>query len=438
MTKTDTLDLNNLPTDNEWSFGDQPKSATTALTHSYHRYPAKFIPQIVTGLMQRHTKRGDLVVDPFGGCGTTLVEAKLGGRNSVGLDINPIAKLITQTKVTAIKPDLLEASHKHFMDAYENKPARKINYHPKISYWFGDKELKSLSKIYGAIGNIPDHTSRRFYLCAFSHNLKTSSRWLTKSIKPTIDPNKNIEDPFRTFMRHLNGMAKKNRQFYGALSESGNLDTSSLVYKRDATKNWGLDAGGIDLIVTSPPYVTSYEYAYLHQLPLLWFGSDPKLFNGWHKKFSGEVAGFKSGFIGASAQPGRRVKLADSPVASSIVNDLSGVNQPLARDVANYFIDMKAVFGRMLKNLKPRGVASIIIGNTTMAGVRIKNAEFVVEQMGIIGFDLVDVVKRKLSNKLIAPWRDSKTGKFTSPLNPNGHRVYEYEYILVMRKPSKI
>jgi len=70
----------------EWSFRDAGRSQTTAFTHDYHRYPAKFIPQIVRKLIENYAPSGTQVVcDPFGGCGTTLVEAKILGHKSIGL-----------------------------------------------------------------------------------------------------------------------------------------------------------------------------------------------------------------------------------------------------------------------------------------------------------------------------------------------------------------
>ena len=68
---------------------------------------AKFIPQIVSRLVEKYSKKGDLVLDPFVGSGTTLLEAKVMGRNSLGLDINPVATLISQAKITPIKPSEL-------------------------------------------------------------------------------------------------------------------------------------------------------------------------------------------------------------------------------------------------------------------------------------------------------------------------------------------
>jgi DNA modification methylase len=66
--------------DYSWSFENATRKDTAYITHGYHRYPAKFIPQVVSRLTDSYTKEGDCIGDPFGGCGTTLVEAKVSGR----------------------------------------------------------------------------------------------------------------------------------------------------------------------------------------------------------------------------------------------------------------------------------------------------------------------------------------------------------------------
>ncbi|MBK9013526.1 MAG: site-specific DNA-methyltransferase [Saprospiraceae bacterium] len=78
-------------------------------THGYHRYPAKFLPNLVKKIIEEYTQKNDLVADFFAGCGTTLVEAKVHGRKSIGVDINPVAGLITKAKypqLTRIKLNL--------------------------------------------------------------------------------------------------------------------------------------------------------------------------------------------------------------------------------------------------------------------------------------------------------------------------------------------
>lgn len=417
----------------EWSFRDVGRSQTTAFTHDYHRYPAKFIPQIVRKLIKDYAPNNTQVVcDPFGGCGTTLVEAKLLGHKSIGFDINPIAKLITQTKTTPIKPLTLANYKKKFLEYYETTSPVLSERHERIAYWFDNGTAQELDRIYFAIKKIKNYNVRRFFLCAFSHNLKNCSRWLMKSIKPTIDKNKIIPDPKGSFLRHLNSMIKKNERFYSALVQSGYDKVSAKMYRRDSTKTLPLDSNSIDLIITSPPYVTSYEYADLHQLSLLWFGDDPSHFKKWHR-FSNEFIDFRRNFIGTSS---KREKGGDfnSIIAEMIIDDLFQVERPLAIDVANYFLDMKRVFAEMYSMLKPGGKACIIIGNTNLRGVEISNAQVTVEQMQHAGFKKVEFIKREIPNKMITPWRDLETGKFTCKDNPSKVRAYEYEYVVVMER----
>ena len=417
----------------EWSFRDAGRSQTTAFTHDYHRYPAKFIPQIVRKLIEDYAPSGTQVVcDPFGGCGTTLVEAKLLGHKSIGFDINPVAKLITQTKTTAIKPRTLANNRNKFLKYYENAPSVLYNHHQRINYWFDESTIKELDKIYFAIKKIKNHNVRRFFLCSFSHNLKNCSRWLMKSIKPTIDKDKILPNPKETFLRHLDSMIKKNEQFYATLAQSGYSNTSAKMYRRDSTKKLPLDADSIDLIITSPPYVTSYEYADLHQLSLLWFGDDPKHFKKWHH-FSKEFIDFRRNFIGTSSKEEKSGDF-NSLIAKQIVDDLAQVERPLAVDVANYFLDMKKVFGEMHRILKTGAKACIIIGNTSLRGVEILNAQVAAEQMQTAGFRKPVFIKREIPNKMITPYRDLESGKFTGKDNPSKIRAYEYEYVVVMEK----
>ena len=417
----------------EWSFRDAGRSQTTAFTHDYHRYPAKFIPQIVKKLIGDYAPSGTQVVcDPFGGCGTTLVEAKMLGHKSIGFDINPVAKLITQTKTTPIKPRTLSNYRDKFLQHYDNTPKVSHEHHARISYWFDEPTIMELDRIYFAIKKIKNHNVRRFFLCAFSHNLKNCSRWLMKSIKPTIDKEKLVPNPKESFLRHLNSMIKKNEQFYSTLAQSGYTNSPAKMYRRDSTKKLPIESESIDLIITSPPYVTSYEYADLHQLSLLWFGDDPKHFKKWHH-FSKEFIDFRRNFIGTSSKQEKSGDF-NSTIAEQIVADLAKVERPLAVDVANYFLDMKKVFAEMYRILKTGSRACIIIGNTSLRGVEILNAQVAAEQMQAAGFQKPVFIKREIPNKMITPYRDLESGKFTGKDNPSKTRAYEFEYVVVMEK----
>ena len=68
------------------------------LTHYWIRYPAKFHPPVAVELLDRYSKPGNLVLDPFCGSGSLLVEALVSGRSAIGVDIDPIAVFATKVK----------------------------------------------------------------------------------------------------------------------------------------------------------------------------------------------------------------------------------------------------------------------------------------------------------------------------------------------------
>ena len=96
-------------TDESWSFKELGRAQTSYLTHDYHKYPAKFIPQLAERLIKDNSQPADLICDPFMGSGTTMVEAILNSRRSYGTDINPVSVLITKAKTTPIEPGFLNS-----------------------------------------------------------------------------------------------------------------------------------------------------------------------------------------------------------------------------------------------------------------------------------------------------------------------------------------
>lgn len=72
----------------------------SGLTHNFYRYPARFPPGLVREAISAFTEPGDLVLDPFVGGGTTLVEALAAGRHGIGADISGLATFVTDVKTT--------------------------------------------------------------------------------------------------------------------------------------------------------------------------------------------------------------------------------------------------------------------------------------------------------------------------------------------------
>ena len=119
----------------DWDFKD---FTTQYLTHTFHSYPARFIPQIPLSFIKLFTKEKETVLDPMCGCGTTLVEAFLNNRNSIGNDFNPLATLITKVKTTLIDENEFKylnkklAVMKRYLDLDYRKVDARINNLPNI------------------------------------------------------------------------------------------------------------------------------------------------------------------------------------------------------------------------------------------------------------------------------------------------------------------
>ena len=95
---------------------------------------------------------------------------------------------------------------------------------------------------------------------------------------------------------------------------------------------------------------------------------------------------------------------------------------------------MQAVAAEMHRVLRIDGHACLVIGNTTFTGVKIKSAEVFAEILESLGFNLVDIIKRSIPNKLIPTIRDKKTGRFSKLKNKDSKLVYPEEYILIAKK----
>lgn len=415
--------FDNVEVNHEWAF--ESVRSTEQWTHGYHRYPAKFLPNVVKKIIEDYAPDCEVVADLFAGCGTTLVEAKAHGKMSIGTDINPVAHLITKVKTTPIEPAVLQQAYDSLVvlfDKYVENDYINIDKHERIDYWFFPSEKAKIAFLFSVVKNaaLDDVIKDFFYVC-ISHILKNCSRWLQSSTKPQIDPNKKILDPFEDFKRHCQKMIKSNRAFYDELAEKGNLGVQCDIRLEDA-RHTSIADGSVDIIITSPPYVTSYEYADIHQLTGYWMDYIQSLLD------------FRKSFIGTSFSGNTSLEVYGSDLGQTIVNELAKKSKHIAHGVTKYFNDMQEVSKEMVRILAQDGQACIVIGNTKIKDVHIKSAEVFYDYLQKAGMHEVAVVKRNIPHKLMPTLRDNVTGKFTTLDNPNCKKVYPNEYVIIMGK----
>lgn len=424
--------------DDEWSFSEYGSSEIGKWTHRYHRYPAKFIPQLVEKLIDEYVDcREAHLNDPFYGCGTTVVTAISRGFRASGTDINKIAYLIAKVKSRPIEPGYLRQKIAHFVGEMTSvtsaqrslfgkrvEPLVPEKHIDRIDYWFTEENRIELGKILRIISQEQDDVIRDFLLVAFSHVLKNCSIWLQRSTKPTRDFRKKPSKPHAALAKHLGRMQTANRAFYDVVPSKvrDNLDEYLNITIGDARSQPVAD-GSVDLLVSSSPYVTSYEYADLHQLSTIWLD------------LADDLRAYKKQFIGTS-QKAYGSKRLRSAIARGIVDRMLAKNRRAAQATEAFYADMQEVFDESFRVMRSGGRCCYVIGDTRLKGVDILNAEVFAESLQYSGFQLDRVIKRLIPSKILPQKRDLKTGRFASNDDANSE-AYPVEYIVVGLKEGE-
>lgn len=411
------FDFESVPIDPFWNTGSHREQKM----HRIHAYPAKFPSFITTKALEFWKSSNDSlpnrIADIFCGCGTTAYESKRNDIDFWGCDINPVATLIAKTKSRTYCAQRLQDYYKEIEEQYltANSKNSYLSAPDRLRYWYSESQYNELSKLKDIIYSLtPEYSDYRlFFLCAFSNILKPTSRWLTKSIKPQVDPLKNPVSVIDAFKEQFKMMYAANEDAAQLSSSASDIITGSFL------DNLGV-VPAIDMVITSPPYVTSYEYADLHQLSSLWLG------------YVDDYRDLRCGTIGSLHHEynfNKELKRLNA-TGIKIVSHLLDQHKSKARSVAKYFLDMQSVAKKTHSILNKNGMALFVIGNTEYKGVRIDNAKHLSESLFEAGFSSIQVTKRKISNKILTPYRD-ELGKFTT--NASGRKVYSEEFIIIGR-----
>lgn len=239
----------------DWDFKD---FTTQYLSHKFHSYPARFIPQIPLAFIRLFTKEGDTVLDPMCGCGTTLVEAFLNNRNSIGNDFNPLAVLISKVKTTLIPETefrYLENKFnrtKKYLDLDYRRIEEKANNLPSrtVSKIFNKAIIGKLEAIREMILELKDEGHSDLY--DFGRVALSATIW-------SLVENGNGLDVENNFIKKVQAMKKELLEMAKIVSKSPKIE----LIKGDARK-LKVDDESVDLIVTSPPYVNALDYYRVH------------------------------------------------------------------------------------------------------------------------------------------------------------------------------
>jgi methylase of polypeptide subunit release factors len=406
--------INDINIDETWNFADSKEM----LMHTIHAYPAKF-PAFIASKAFEYAKDEKVsvntVADIFCGCGTVALESKMHNKEFWGCDINPVATLIAQVKSASYNIDKLNEYYEMILEQISNfHYCDEIydNANERLKYWFTKDSYIELYKIKSAINILPNSKYRKAFLCIFSSILKSCSKWLTKSIKPQVDPKKKTLNVLHLFSLQYN-------KFIKSVEETANIRYDSKVVIKNNNFLTVRKLPSVDLLITSPPYVTSYEYADLHQLSSLWLN------------YTDDYRNLRKGSIGSTYNSdGFGICLDDlNNVGKEIVQSLIKRDRMCAktRSVARYYLDMQHVIQRCSEMINPGGMAFFVVGDTEYKGVKIMNSEHLIQSLLDCGFSDIKIAKRNISNKLLTPYRD-EMGKFSS--DKSKRTIYHEELII--------
>lgn len=247
--------------------------ANSYLTHNLHPYPAKYIPQIPREIIEKLTARGDWVLDPFCGSGTTLVECTLIGRNSTGTDINPLSCLISRAKSTRLTSSQLRLLE-DFGDlvARTEHTPRSLTKLPTffgIDKWFERHVQLELATLLAQIRSVDDECVRTFLEVVFSAIVVRVSNQESDTRYKAISKDLPAGVVRQVFLAKLKDAAAR----AGAFSDAAQ-DVSAKVWRLDSTREVAPSERKYKLAVTSPPYMNSYDYYLYHKHRMNWLGLD--------------------------------------------------------------------------------------------------------------------------------------------------------------------
>lgn len=407
--------------DDRWSFRD---ADTKQYTHCYHTYPAMMIPQVARTLIEEYKPDGklDLIFDPYMGSGTTLVEACLAGANSVGTDLNPLARLMAKVKSThynetelraefsAIQADLIFYNE----DMVQDRNFDRIS---NYSFWYSEANLLKLSYLQQLINEHSADKNRDFFFLALSEVVREVSFTRNGEFKRYRMTEESISrfnpDVFGLFerkvLRNIVGLQQFNQDANGAKAS---------VYDFNSTVDIPVDilpAESVDMVVTSPPYGDSHTTVAYGQ------------FSRWANEWFGykDAASLDSMLMG-----GKRTKQECFHTTSirKELDQIRSLNEKRYWEVVSFLNDYSASIAHVADTVRKGGVVCYVVGDRRVKNVQIPLDFFTAEMFMAHGFKHKVTLVREIPNKRMP----SKT----SPTNIAGEQVatMSHEFIVILQK----
>jgi SAM-dependent methyltransferase len=241
--------------------------------HGFHSYPARMHPLSARRLIEELSQKGERVLDPFCGSGTVLVEARLLGREAVGVDANPLAARLAHLKARGSTPEerdrLIAFAREAAALADERREAKSgptHRYSGADMNLFATHVLLELDGLRLGIDRVPDPRARADLELVLSSILIKISRRASDTAGREEPRRIAAGYPARLFVRKTEELTRRLAEIEAPLAAA----PPPLILEGDARKLAGVTDGSVALVVTSPPYPGVYDYLEHHEARLRW------------------------------------------------------------------------------------------------------------------------------------------------------------------------
>jgi len=348
-----------------------------------HPFPARMAPGIALDALG-NGREPLRVLDPMAGSGTVLAVARAKGHRAFGIDLDPLAVLLTGVwtrtvdaeRVMDKAEDVLSRARAHMRQlAVSQAYPRHADEETRrfIRYWFDDYVRRQLAALAAAIGRTHDAAVREALWCGFSRLI------ITKQAGASLALDLSHSRPHRKFDR----APIKPFSRFGASVE---LVVSNCPQSEQGdARQLPLTDSSIDLVLTSPPYLNAIDYLRCSKFSLVWMGHTV-----------GELRQIRAESVGTEASAQQAL---DAEWVRALIRQLRIRPQLSARHhalLATYAWDMGHAMAEVSRVLRRGGRAVYVVGDSTIRGTFVRNSAIIAAAAARHGLSLISRHSRDL------------------------------------------
>ena len=403
---------------NYWDFSDVVSTGI----HKISAYPATMVPDMqneLIKLIKSEDKSVQNILDPFHGSGVTLVEGMKNDLTPIGIDINPLANLITLVKLQGVSKNQIKLSNNRIIELLRKESFEfEIHGFYNIDKWYREDFIETFSKIRAAIQRERYKNIRQYYWVCLINILKKYSNTRSSTFKLHVKTQKDIDSMSNDIIENF---IKNIEKSYVFLPNFVQYDKKNLYIGKAEDILSEFTDGTVDLICTSPPYgdnSTTVTYGQYSMLPLYWI--DKSDLGKFDEQLIANYSSIDSNSLGGN----QRVR---KSFESSVLNDfLSRIDEKKQNKVKNFVLDFLNVMTELVRVLKVGKYIVLTLGDRRVDNQVVPLSTITTEYLESNGFILEKAITRNIPKKRM-PRKVSKVGG-------NSVESMNQEHVLILKK----